>query len=159
MDIFDENILSFWKNLNNNSVRYIMIGGFAVNLHGFNRTTADIDIWLEDNATNRLAFGKVMYEYGYEDIDWITVDIIPGWTNFYIGNNIYIDVILEMKGLNEYSFSDCLNMASIAKIFDIYVPFLHINQLIKNKKETNRPKDKIDIIELENIKRIRTEEN
>ncbi|QQR98173.1 MAG: hypothetical protein IPK18_01145 [Sphingobacteriales bacterium] len=159
MDIFDENILSFWKNLNNNSVRYIMIGGFAVNLHGFNRTTADIDIWLEDNATNRLAFGKVMYEYGYEDIDWITVDIIPGWTNFYIGNNIYIDVILEMKGLNEYSFSDCLNMASIAKIFDIDVPFLHINQLIKNKKETNRPKDKIDIIELENIKRIRTEEN
>jgi hypothetical protein len=159
VDIFDENILSFWKNLNNNSVRYIMIGGFAVNLHGFNRTTADIDIWLEDNATNRLAFGKVMYEYGYEDIDWITVDIIPGWTNFYIGNNIYIDVILEMKGLNEYSFSDCLNMASIAKIFDIDVPFLHINQLIKNKKETNRPKDKIDIIELENIKRIRTEEN
>ncbi len=37
MDIFDEEILEFWKSLQNNKVRYIMVGGYATNLHGFQR--------------------------------------------------------------------------------------------------------------------------
>ncbi|MCB9034044.1 MAG: nucleotidyltransferase [Chitinophagales bacterium] len=157
MDIFDEAILAFWKNLNDNKVKYIMIGGFAVNLHGFNRTTADIDIWIENTTENRLALGKVFNQYNYTDIDWTTIDLIPGWTNFYIGNNIDIDIIVEMKGLEQYTFEECLQMASVAEILAVKVPFLHINQLIENKKTTNRPKDKIDIIELEKIKKIRDE--
>ena len=46
-------------------------------------------------------------------------------------------------------------MANIAQIFDVKVPFLHINQLIKNKKATNRPKDIIDVMELEKIIQLR----
>jgi hypothetical protein len=48
MDIFDEEILKFWGALQNNNVRYIMVGGYAANLHGFQRYTGDIDIWLDD---------------------------------------------------------------------------------------------------------------
>ena len=43
MDVFDEAVLSFWKALDINNVRYIMVGGFATNLHGYQRTTDDID--------------------------------------------------------------------------------------------------------------------
>jgi len=46
-------------------------------------------------------------------------------------------------------------MASIADLDGILVPFLHINQLIANKKAVNRPKDQIDVLELEKIKNIR----
>jgi len=37
------------------------------------------------------------------------------------------------------------------------IPFLHINHLIANKKAINRPKDKIDVEQLEKIKKIREE--
>ena len=60
-----------------------------------------------------------------------------------------------MKGLEGYSFSQCLEMASIADIDGVNIPFLHINQLIANKKAVNRPKDKIDVIELEKIRKLR----
>lgn len=49
MDIFDEEILKFWKALADNRVKYIMIGGYATNIHGFQRYTGDMDIWIEDS--------------------------------------------------------------------------------------------------------------
>ena len=50
MDVFDNELLRFWKIANQFNLRYIMIGGVATNLHGYQRTTADIDIWLEDTG-------------------------------------------------------------------------------------------------------------
>jgi hypothetical protein len=35
MDILDEELIKFWKTLNANNVRYIMVGGFATRFHGF----------------------------------------------------------------------------------------------------------------------------
>jgi hypothetical protein len=53
MDIFDEEIVKFWKALAANDVRYMMVGGYAVNLHGYQRYTGDLDIWIEDTKENR----------------------------------------------------------------------------------------------------------
>ena len=39
MDIFDEDLLAFWRTLNNRGVKYIMVGGVATNLYGYQRTT------------------------------------------------------------------------------------------------------------------------
>lgn len=44
MDIYDEALLRFWSVLNQHQVEYIMVGGFATRLHGFNRNTDDIDL-------------------------------------------------------------------------------------------------------------------
>ena len=62
-----------------------------------------------------------------------------------------------MKGLEVYTFDECLQIATIATIEKMQVPFLHINQLIANKKAVNRPKDQIDVMELEKIKQLRKE--
>jgi hypothetical protein len=51
MDIFDEEILKFWAALQIQKVRYIMVGGYATNLHGYQRYTADIDIWMTMSRT------------------------------------------------------------------------------------------------------------
>ncbi len=53
MDVFDEEILKFWESLNYNKVRYIMVGGYATNIHGFQRYTGDIDMWIDDTVENR----------------------------------------------------------------------------------------------------------
>jgi hypothetical protein len=44
MDIFDEEMLSFWRHLATANVKYIMVGGVIANLNGYNRSTLDIDV-------------------------------------------------------------------------------------------------------------------
>ncbi|HET8828546.1 MAG TPA: hypothetical protein VFM79_04360, partial [Pelobium sp.] len=70
---------------------------------------------------------------------------------------VRLDVMTSVKGLEKYSFDDAYKVASIADIMDVSVPFLHINQLIEAKYAANRPKDQIDIIALEKIKKLREE--
>jgi hypothetical protein len=87
-----------------------------------------------------------------------TLQFVPGWSPFKLNNGFALDILLApMKGLENFSFNDCYKLASRAEIYDLVVPFLHINQLIANKKAVNRPKDQIDVIELERIKELRTQ--
>jgi hypothetical protein len=155
MDIYDESLLEFWKSLSDNKVLYIMVGGFAVNMHGFTRTTGDIDIWLKDTIPNRLNFGSAMIKSGYDGVTWEEIKFVPGWSDFYIGPGIRLDIMIEMKGLTDISFDEALSAAYIGEIEDLLVPFLSINHLIANKKAVNRPKDQIDVIELEKIKKLK----
>jgi len=156
MDILDDELLNFWRSLNNHHVRYMMVGGFATRFHGFNRATDDIDIWLDDSLQNRKNLRASFIELGYGDFPSLeTMEFVPGWTSFYIGSMIELDIMTKMKGLEDYTFDDCLNIASVAELEGLSIPFLHINQLIANKKAVNRPKDQIDVLELEKIKTIR----
>ncbi|MEO8109577.1 MAG: DUF6036 family nucleotidyltransferase [Ginsengibacter sp.] len=155
MDILDADLINFWKSLNQFDVKYIMIGGFAVNLHGFSRATNDVDVWLQDEVNNRKNLGKALEQFGYGELSFEELDFVPGWTDFYIGSGVRLDIMTNMIGLENISFEVALSLASIAQIKDVKVPFLHINQLIENKKATNRPKDIIDVIELEKIIKVR----
>ncbi len=83
------------------------------------------------------------------------MQFVPGWTDFHLNNGLRLDILIDMKGLEGYTFKDCLELASIADIEDVSVPFLHINQLIENKKVINRPKDQIDVSALEEIRKLR----
>ena len=157
MDIFDEEILRFWNTLAINNVKYIMIGGYATNLNGYQRFTGDMDIWIKDSKENRENLGKAMELFGYVEINWIDLEFVPGWTDFYLMNGMKLDILIDMKGLEDYTFDECLALATIAEIDGVTVPFLHINHLIANKKAVNRSKDQIDVMELEKIKILRKE--
>jgi len=156
MDVFDDEILKLWRSLLKNKVMFIMVGGVATNLHGFHRTTDDIDIWIKDNLENRKNLRNAFKEYGLGDFEALeTIQFIPGWTDFYLDNSLRMDIMTSVKGLEDFGFDKCLEYASTATIYELEIPFLHINQLIDSKKAANRPKDQIDIIELENIKKLR----
>ena len=156
MDIYDDGFLELWKVLNKHNVQYIMVGGFAVNMHGYTRATKDADLWLKDTIENRKNLRKAFKELDYGDFESVeTIKFLPGWTQFYLNNGVLLDIMTEMKGIERLSFDDCLSKASIADFEGIQVPFLHINHLLANKKAVDRPKDKQDIIELEKIKELR----
>ena len=158
MDVMDEELLKFWAILNKHDVKYIMVGGFAVNMQGFSRATSDADLWLKDHAENRKNLRKAFEELGYGDYPSLeTLTFIPGWTQFYIAGGLVLDIMTEMKGLENQSFDECLRNARVADLDGIKVPFLHINDLIANKKAVFRPKDQIDLLELEKIKKIQDE--
>jgi len=156
MDILDEDLIHFWTVLNKCSVQYIMVGGFAVNLYGYTRATNDIDLLLKDDTLNRRNLARAFSELGYGNISFEEIQFVPGWTNFYIGTGVLLDIMTSLKGV-DLSFDECLQMAPVAEIEGVRVPFLHINHLIQNKKVVNRPKDQIDVIELEKIQKILAE--
>lgn len=155
MDVLDEEFIRFWRILNNNNVRYLMVGGIATRFHGYNRTTDDVDIWIEDTLQNRQNLRKAFFELGYGDYASIeTMQFVPGWTSFYAAG-VELDIMTEMKGIENESFQECYDMASVSDLNGVKVPFLHINHLIANKKAVNRTKDQLDVMQLEKIKQIR----
>lgn len=135
---------------------YIMVGGYAINLHGYQRFTGDLDIWINDTLENRRRLRNAFISCDIGDYPMIEyMQFIPGWTDFHLNNSLRVDILIDMKGLEGYTFDECLQMASIADIENINIPFLHINQLIENKKVVNRPKDQVDVLALEQIKKLR----
>jgi hypothetical protein len=109
-----------------------------------------IGLWLENSITNRKQLRAAFNALGYGDHPFLeTMEFVAGWTSFYIGGGIELDIMTSMKGLEDLTFEECLEKASTADLDGTKIPFLHINQLIINKKAVNRPKDQVDIIELE----------
>jgi hypothetical protein len=159
MDIFDEDLLKFWRCLCKADVRFLMIGGVATNLHGYHRTTNDVDLWIDDSLVNRKKLRVAFNDYGMGDFKGLeTMQFVAGWSTFRLDSSLEVDIMTSIKGLENYTFDEAYELASIADIFDLKIPFLHINQLIQAKKASNRPKDQIDVMELEKIKKLRGEE-
>lgn len=160
MHIYDGTFINFWKSSNKFKLKCILIGDLASRLHANTSFGNNVEIWIKDNHENRKSPYEVFKETGMGDLkSLLTIQFIPGWTDFYLDNGVRLDIMTSVKGLEQYSFDDAYKMASVAEIENIQVPFLHINQLIESKKAANRPKDQVDVIALEKIKKLREENN
>lgn len=148
----NQQIIDIWKYFFHYNVRYITIGGFAVNLYGYNRSTGDIDIYLEDTKENRINLRNAFIKIGLGDFDSIeTIDFIPGSTDFTLSYGLRLDIMTSVKGLEDKSFDDLLESATVVMIDEIPVKFIDYDNLIIAKKATNRPKDILDIEELDKL--------
>ena len=152
----NEQILDVWKYLLENNVNYLTIGGFAVNIYGYGRNTGDIDIFIEDTPTNRENLRKAIKQMGLGDFESInTMQFIPGWTDINLNVNFRLDIMTSVKGLENKSFKELSEKANIIEINEIPVYFIDYDNLIVAKKASNRPKDILDIDELEKINKRR----
>lgn len=131
----DEGLLAFWRVLNKHNVAYIMVGGFAMNMHGYSRTTNDSDLWLKDEPVNRYNLRLAFSELGYGDYPSLeTMQFLPGWTQFYTKDGLIITILTSLKGLETQTFEDCYEKALIAGFNEIHVPFLHLNDPLRKQK-------------------------
>ena len=148
----NEQIVAIWNSFFQNKVRYLTIGGFAVNIYGYNRNTGDIDVYLEDTLENRINLRKALKSIDLGDFETIeTMQFIPGWTDFTLSYGLRLDIMTAVKGLENKSFDSLLNDATVLMIKEIPVYFIDYDNLIIAKKATNRPKDILDIEELEKL--------
>jgi len=147
-------IVEIWKYLAANKVKYLTIGGFAVNIYGYGRSTGDIDIFIEDTAENRINLREALKQAGIGDFEnLITMQFIPGWTDITLNFNLRLDIMTSVNGLENSTFEQLLEKAYITEISDVPIFFLDYDSLIIAKKATNRPKDLLDIEELEKLNR------
>jgi hypothetical protein len=148
----NEQIISIWKYFHEFNVRYIIIGGFAVNVYGYNRNTGDLDVYLEDTLENRQNLKKAFIAIGIGNFESIeTMQFVPGWTDFTLNYGLRLDIMTTVKGLENQSFDSLLKVATIVFIDKIPVNFIDYDNLIISKKASNRPKDLLDIEELDKL--------
>ena len=154
MDILDDELIELWRVFEKNKLKYIMVGGFASILNGYNRLTSDLDIWIKDTIENRQALHQSLQEIGLSSIpDLKNIDFVPGWSSINLPSGFELDVMTKLKGFEQEKFDECYKTSNEAIIENISIRFFHINQLIESKKAVNRLKDQLDIEELEKIKR------
>jgi hypothetical protein len=145
-------IIEIWKYFSLNKVKYLTIGGFAVNIYGYGRNTGDIDIFIEDSIENRENLREALKQLGIGDFENIkTMQFVPGWTDITLNFNLRLDIMTSVKGLENINFQELLDKAYIAEINEIPVYFIDYDNLIISKKASNRLKDQLDIEELEKI--------
>ncbi len=153
MNIYNEDVLEMLRAFNRNHLLYVVVGGLAVKLHGYNRSIGGIDIWIKDDEKNTASYKKVLIDLGYVDIPQMKIlDSVPRSISFVLNSGLELNGMTSLEGLEKAGFDECLKNANITQVFELEVPFLDINRLIESKKATFRPKDEIDILELERIK-------
>jgi hypothetical protein len=131
----------FIELLNENSVRYLVVGGYAVAFHGHPRYTKDLDVWVElspDNADKKFGFGSL----GLKPADFLERDQIVQLG--YPPNRI--DILTTLEALK---FEDCYQTKVEAEIQGLHIDFIDIENLKKNKRATGRPQDLADAENLE----------
>lgn len=159
-----ENIL---REFQKQKVKYVVVGGIAVNLLGSLRSTADIDILAEMTDTNLRKIVKILRSKGYrpkQPVDpmcladkvtrqeWISKKNMKAF-NFYKKNSLNeLDIIIDSPVKFEKAIKTCQRF----KCNDITIPVISINNLIKMKIISSRPLDKIDLEVLRTIKKMRS---
>jgi len=67
MDILNDEFLLFLQCAQQNKLRYLLIGGYAVNYYGYNRNTDDLDVWIAPTNENKLFFIKTLLCMKYSE--------------------------------------------------------------------------------------------
>ncbi len=133
-------------------VKYIVIGLFAVNLYGYTRNTGDLDIYIDDSIQNRKNLREAFIEIGIGDFEALeTMQFVAGWTEFNLDYGMRLDLMTNIKGLEDKPFDELLNVATIVFLNEIPVYFIDFKNLIISKKAANRLKDILDIEELNKL--------
>lgn len=140
-------------------VRMIMVGGGAVNFHGYQRHSADVDFWIDTKDENLKNLIKVFNEMGYEISDFpkevkehqqnISVKLSPTDLNIELITRFSIN-----KSFDEaYKDSVKVKIEGENEKFDILTwNVLSYDDLITSKIKSGRPKDLLDIQQLQLLK-------
>lgn len=140
------------KLLNKSKVDYLVIGGFAVIYHGFPRTTSDVDFWYKPTNDNFLKIVAALEEFDIDVSSLKEMVFDPKKTFLRIPvHGIDIEFLPDILGGVAYAAAK--ENALSAKVNDIEISIIGYGDLLKIKKATDRPKDRLDIEELEKSKK------
>lgn len=146
--MLNQDFKEFIQLLNDNQVRYLVIGGYAVAIHGYPRYTKDIDIWLEMMPENAANVMQTLQQFGFGSLDFTPEDFLTPDQVIQLGyppNRI--DLITTPDGVD---FVTCFDTKLEVAIDGMMVNFIDLENLKVNKKASGRLQDLADLENLEN---------
>lgn len=133
---------------NKHKVKFLIAGAYAMAKVGYSRSTYDIDLWIEKTKQNVQNIYKALNEFG--------VPFSINHDDFLEPNSVLqigiepnrIDILTDIDGL---SFQEAWKNRELVEFDDLKAFSLNINDLIKNKEASNRPKDNLDLVQLQEL--------
>lgn len=157
-------IANLLQSLADAQVDYVLVGGLAVQLHGFLRATVDIDLVLAMNDANLDRFIEVAKHYGLQPVIPVPIDALKnaqqidqwhkekGMLAFALREPQVGGSVIDVLVRPDISFEKLASNAVVGKLFGRQVMIASIDDLLAMKRIANRPKDRLDIEALEKIK-------
>lgn len=145
--VLNKDFREFIELLNENNVRYLIVGGYAVGFHGYPRYTKDLDVWIEINRTNAENLLKALNQFGFASVNFAPDDFLNPDEFVQLGyppNRI--DIITSCEGLN---FAECYEKKEQVVIESLKIDFVDRENLLKNKQAVGRPQDLADVANLQ----------
>lgn len=156
--------IGIFKNLNEEGVRYIVVGGIAVNLYGIPRMTYDIDLLLDMEDDNLEKFLQLLKGWEFKPkvpvdvMDFAEKDKREDWIKkknmkaFNLVNPEWaiseIDIVVDSPIDYKKGYQGIKHIM----LHGVSIPVISIDDLIKMKQITERQQDKADIRYLKELK-------
>lgn len=146
-------------------VDFVLVGGIAVQLHGYLRSTFDIDLVLAMNDDNLARFIEVAARLGLVPAIPVALDSLrdaaqierwhreKGMLAFPLRETRAGGIVVDVLVRPEIEFSRLRANAVRGELSGHLVPIAGIDDLLAMKRTANRGKDRLDIEALEKIKR------
>jgi hypothetical protein len=134
--------------LNSNSVRYLLIGGYAINFYGYSRNTQDLDVWVAIAPDNAAKIAASLNAFGFldatgdlflEESRVVRMGVPP----------MRIELLTTISGVE---FDGCYARRHIEQIDEVEVPIISPEDLHTNKLAAGRLKDLVDAQRLEMLR-------
>ena len=147
----DKDFREFIELLNEHKVQYLVIGGYAVNFHGYPRYTKDIDFWLWMTKPNIKKLIEAIKEFGFGELNLEIEDFMTTDNIIQLGYEPYrIDLLVDVEGID---FEECYERRIKAELDGTEVKFLSLQDLIRAKRAAGRLQDLADAEQLEKLEK------
>lgn len=141
--MLNQDFKEFIELLNKHDVRYLVIGGYAVALHGYPRYTKDLDIWVEMELDNAKRLINALTELGFGSVGLNEADFLEPDQVIQLGyppNRI--DLITTPDGV---SFEVCYRSKVEVLLDNTSINFIDLENLKINKRASARLQDLADL--------------
>lgn len=147
MSLFPQSFRHFIVLLQKHKVEFVIVGGFAVNLYGYARSTGDIDILINRNSNNFNKLIKAVHEFGYNTEPLKKKTIGKELVFFHLGTPPErIDILSKVIGLE---FKDIYSRCQWFELDDLTIPVISLEDLKFTKSLMPRNKDLNDLDNLQ----------
>lgn len=136
----------FLKLLNSAHAEYLVVGGYAVAIHGHPRATGDLDVWVATTAENMDRVATVLQQFGYPSGSIAKALPLKRGGVLRMGvPPLRIELLTDISGVD---FAPCYARRRMETIDGVEVGFIDLPDLLTNKRAAGRGKDVSDVDEL-----------
>lgn len=154
MELINNEFLLFLKCAFKSKLRYLIIGGYAVNFYGYSRNTSDLDIWIAPTKENKKLFIDTLLCMKYSEREVVYLldeDFTVPFIGYFGSPGNDIDMLTVVH--HSLSFDEAEKTTSTFEIEPgLFINFISYDLLIKSKLLSRRPKDLLDISELNKLR-------
>ncbi len=133
----------FLRLLNSNGVDYLLIGGYAVGVHGYVRATGDMDVWIRRSPENARRVEATLREFGFA-VSSLTADLFLAEDNV-VRMGVPPNRLEILTSISGADFGECFPERVLIDFSGIEVPVISLSRLRQNKRSAGRSKDLADL--------------